>query len=65
MGNQEKLEAAGLVRSGHSFSEGDKKLLESLSEGEVEALICVKRKVGEEFLRKHARGENPPVGIVF
>ena len=61
----ERLERAGLIRSGHRFSEEDKRLIESLSEGEAEALINVKRKVGDEFLKRNAGGYSPPVGIVF
>ena len=65
MSNLERLERAGLIRSGYEFSQEDKRLLDGLSEEEVEALISVKRKVGEDFLRRHTCGAYPPVGIVF
>ncbi len=65
MSNLERLKRAGLIRSGYEFSKEDQRLLESLSEEEVEALISVKRKVGEDFLHRHTCGAYPAVGIVF
>jgi hypothetical protein len=61
----ERLEHAGLIQAGHRFSEEDKRLLESLSEDEAEALISVKRKIGEDFLKRNTRGSPPAVAIVF
>jgi hypothetical protein len=63
--HRERLEGAGLIRKGHQFSSEDEKLLESLSEHEVEALISAKRKLGDDFLKKHTGGSEPAVGIVF
>ena len=65
MSNMEQLERAGLIRSGHRFSEEDKRLIEGLSEDEVKALISVKRKVGDDFLRRNTSGTTPPIGMVF
>ena len=60
-----RLVDAGLIRAGHEFSDEDQKLLESLSEDEVEALISVKTKLGEEFFNRNTDLAYPPVGIVF
>jgi hypothetical protein len=61
----ERLERSGLIRTGHHFSEEDKRLLESLSQEEAEALISVKRKLGEDFLKRNTGGSAPALGIVF
>jgi hypothetical protein len=60
-----RLVDAGLIRAGHKFSDEDQMLLESLSEDEVEALISVKTKLGEEFFNRNTDLAYPPVGIVF
>ena len=65
MSNLDRLEKAGLIKPGSKFSKEDHRLLESLSHEEVEALISVKRKVGDDFLRRNTGGEDSPVGIVF
>jgi len=61
----QRLVDAGLIRGGHQFSDQDLQLLESLSEDEVEALISVKAKLGEDFFNRNTDLANPPVGIVF
>jgi hypothetical protein len=65
MTNFERLEQAGLIRHGHKFSRDDLRLVESLSSEEVEALISVRAKVGEDFLRRNTSGDVPAMGIVF
>jgi len=40
-------------------------MVESFSKEEVDALISVKAKIKEEFIKKHAHGDSPTVGIVF
>ena len=68
MDNQAKLENGGVIRAGHKFSDGDKRLIESLSNEEVDALINVRIKVaktGEDFFKRNCTGDKPPVGIVF
>lgn len=45
MTNHEKLDAAGMLNPDFEFSEEDKKVLESLSDEEVEALISAQKKV--------------------
>ena len=65
MTNLERLEEAGMIRHGHQFSREDLLVLESLSYDEVTALIGVRVKVGDDFLRRNVTGYNPPIGIVF
>jgi hypothetical protein len=65
MTNFERLEQAGLISPGHEFSRDDLRLLDSLSSEEVTALISVRAKVGENFLRRNTHGDSPPIGIVF
>ena len=61
----QRLVDAGLIRAGHKFSKQDQQLLESLSEDEVNALISVKTKLGEDFFNRNTELAYPPVGIVF
>jgi hypothetical protein len=63
--NWKLLEEAGLISKDHEFSKEDRRLLESLSEDEVEALISIKKKLGENFFRRNTCGAYPPLGIVF
>jgi hypothetical protein len=64
LGKLERLERAGLIKP-HKLSGDDKRLIERLSDAEVDALISVKRTVGEDFLSRNTAGDDPPVGIVF
>ena len=45
MTNHEKLDAAGMINPDHQFSEEDKKVLETLTPEEVDALISAQKKV--------------------
>ena len=58
--NIETMQAHGLILKKHKISEGDQKLLNSLSASEVKALISVKNKLGEPFLRKIHKGGRFP-----
>jgi len=61
----ERMKQAGLIKAGHRFSAEDYTLLESLTKEEIEALISVRTKVGEDFLHRNTSGPDPAVGIVF
>ena len=65
MTNMELLKQAGLIEAGHTFSREDHHLIESLTKDEVNALISVRAKVGEDFLHRNTSGPDPAVGIVF
>ncbi len=45
MTNHEKLDAAGMINPDHDFSDEDKKVLETLTPEEVDALISAQKKV--------------------
>lgn len=47
MTNHEKLDAAGMINPDYDFSEEDKKVLESLSDDEVDALISTQQKIND------------------
>ena len=42
----DRLEAAGIIKQEH-FSEHDKKLLEGISDEEIEVLVRLRKKLGE------------------
>jgi hypothetical protein len=46
-----------------ALSSGDMQLINSLTEAEVEALISVKGKLGDQFLQQHLASRT--IGIVF
>ena len=60
MTNIEKMQKSGLVLKKHNISEGDQKLLNSLSASEVKALISVKKKLGTAFMKKIHKGGRYP-----
>ena len=72
MSNIDTLKAAGLIAQGATFSDGDTKIIESLSGTEVSALISISQKVTSDFLSRNCGSGSPgaganthPVGIVF
>jgi hypothetical protein len=61
----DKLVSKGIIRKPDSLSEDDKQRINSLTPDEVEALISVRAKLGDEFLGKKATGASPSIAIVF
>jgi hypothetical protein len=61
----EKLMREGIILSPESFSEDDKKQIESLTDDEVKALVNIRAKLGDEFLKKKSGGKQPGICIVF
>ena len=53
--NMERLQEAGIVHPHHKMSEEDQQLVETLTREEVETLISVKNKLGDNFIRKTAK----------
>jgi hypothetical protein len=53
MSNLEKLQAAGLVPKPHKLTPDDVKTIDSLTSDEVEGLIKIKRKLGDDFCRRN------------
>lgn len=58
--NLKKLQKAGLVHSETTMSEKDRALVETLSADEVSALISVRKKLGDDFIKKTAKGGKFP-----
>jgi hypothetical protein len=55
MSNLEKLKAAGVVPHDHKLSEADCATIENLHEHEVQSLISIKQKLGDEFVKRNTR----------
>jgi hypothetical protein len=71
VGNVEKLMQAGIIGAGAALSEDDQKLINSLTDQEVSALISIKGKLTADFVQRNlgggaagARGAQT-MGIVF
>ena len=65
MANVEKLQQAGVIATPHAIEPQDVTAINSLSESEVDALISVKNKLGDDFFKKTAQdGQFPHVGTV-
>lgn len=60
MTNRERLQEAGVIKSGYNFTQSDIAAIDSLSHEEVNVLINVFNELGAEFLER-----NCPHGIVF
>jgi hypothetical protein len=55
MTNLEKLIKAGVVPPDHTLTDDDTLIIENLSHLEVECLVDLKQKLGDEFLRRNIR----------
>ena len=53
--NLKRLQKAGFVPAEHHLKAGELKVLEKLKPDEVKALISSKRKLGADFIQKHAK----------
>jgi hypothetical protein len=60
MTNLERLKEAGLVSQGYEFTQSEQNAIESLSKEEVNSLISSKKKLGEDFIKRHV-----PHGMMF
>jgi hypothetical protein len=58
--NLKKLQKAGLVHPETTMSEKHKALVETLTGDEVNALISVRKKLGDDFIKKTAKGGKFP-----
>jgi hypothetical protein len=61
----DRLVSKGIILKPDSFSEDDKARINQLTPDEVEALISIRAKLGDEFLGKKATGASPSIAIVF
>jgi hypothetical protein len=64
-GHFDKLVSKGVILNPASFSDDDKKRIESLTPAEVDALISIRAKLGDKFLQEKAAGPTPAICIVF
>jgi hypothetical protein len=66
MTNVEKLQAAGLIHLSHALTEAEIENVNQLSAAEVDALISVKAKLGDDFFdRKVDTADGPRVGTMI
>ena len=54
MSNLETLKAAGVVPEYHTLNDEDAAVIDSLSDAEVQSLIGLKQKLGDEFLQRNS-----------
>ena len=55
MSKLEKLKAAGVVPHDHTLSEADVTIIENLHDHEVDTLIHLKQKLGDDFVKRNTR----------
>ena len=55
MSKLEKLKAAGVVPHDHTLSEADVTVIENLHDHEVDTLITLKQKLGDDFVKRNTR----------
>ena len=58
--NVSVLQEAGVVAKKHKMTGSDVDLLNSLDKNEVDALISIRKKLGDDFLKKVSRGGKFP-----
>jgi hypothetical protein len=61
----DRLVQQGIILKPEAFTEGDRQQINALTPAEVEALISIRGKLGEQFLQQKATGPNPSMAIVF
>jgi hypothetical protein len=49
------LIAAGIVPQHNTLTEADRGVIETLSDSEVQALVNLKQKLGDDFLRRNSQ----------
>ena len=64
-GKFERLVSKGVILKLKKFSESDKKRINSLTADEIKALISIRGKLGDRFIRQKATGRSPSICIVF
>jgi hypothetical protein len=61
----DRLVQKGIILKPDTFSEGDKQKINTLTSAEVEALISIRGKLGDEFIQQKGTGPSPSMAIVF
>lgn len=66
MSNLERLQAAGLIEVQHSLTPSDITSINQLSSAEVDALISVRAKLGDEFFNRKVKvGDSHRMGTMI
>jgi hypothetical protein len=55
LSNLDTLIEAGLVPTDNTLTDDDKQIIESLSQDEVQSLISLKTKLGDDFILRNTR----------
>jgi hypothetical protein len=63
MSQVEKLQREGILSTPHQLHPEDEKKIESLTDVEVEALVKLKLKLGDDFIKRH-RNKNPSAMVI-
>jgi hypothetical protein len=63
--NFERLVEKGVILKPESFSQDHKEQINRLTADEIEALISIRAKLGEEFIAQKVTGKAPSIAIVF
>ena len=61
----ERLAQRGIILNRDAFSEDDKQKINTLTPAEVEALISIRAKLGDQFIQQKGTGPSPSMAIVF
>lgn len=64
-GNFDKLVGTRTILNPAAFSAADKEQINSLTDAEVEALISIRAKLGDNFIQQKTTGPAPSMAIVF
>ena len=64
-GNFDRLVQKGIILKPEKFTEGDKQKINTLTPDEVEALISIRAKLGDQFIQQKGAGPSPSMAIVF
>ena len=66
MSNVEKLQQAGLLQTDHQLTDDEMQTVNQLSPAEVDALISVKVKLGDDFFKRKVQdGDSHRMGTLL
>jgi hypothetical protein len=66
MSNVEKLQQAGLLQTEHQLTDDELQTVNQLSPAEVDALISVKAKLGDDFFKRKVQdGDSHRMGTLL
>jgi hypothetical protein len=65
MDNFDTLVAARIILNPAAFTAADKAQINTLSQSEVDALISIRQRLGDNFIHPKTTGPTPSMAIVF